>query len=163
MGAVLVSTFSISVAVALYAPIATLRAFPYIDLILLVTPLRAPFSPAGIYYTAAPWLSADLATAEYMCLPAANKGPQVEAIYICIALCRIICIALCRIICLASSNLRYSFYRSLESSCTPSTRISDFRVLRSVSSIMFASILYLFYQALTCNSAGSRRPRFEGD
>ena len=51
---VLVSTFSASVAVALYAPIATLKAFPYIDLILLVTPLRAPFSPARVYYTAAP-------------------------------------------------------------------------------------------------------------
>ena len=53
IGIVLVSTSSTSVAVALYAPIATLRAFPYIDLILLVTPLRAPFSPIGVYYTAA--------------------------------------------------------------------------------------------------------------
>ena len=53
MGIVLVSISSTSVAVALYAPIATLRAFPYIDLILLVTPLRAPFSPIGVYYTAA--------------------------------------------------------------------------------------------------------------
>ena len=75
IGIVLVSTFSTSVAVALYAPIATLRAFPYIDLILLVTPLRAPFSPIGVYYTAAPWLSIDLATIEYIYLPAANKGP----------------------------------------------------------------------------------------
>ena len=54
MGIVLVSTSSTSVAVALYAPIATLRAFPYMDLILLVTPLRASFSPVEIYYTAAP-------------------------------------------------------------------------------------------------------------
>ena len=54
MGAVLVSTSSASVAVALYAPIATLRAFPCIDLILLVTLLRAPFSPIGVYHTAAP-------------------------------------------------------------------------------------------------------------
>ena len=53
MGAVLVSTSSTSVTVALYAPIATLRAFPCMDLILLVTPLRAPFSPARVYYTAA--------------------------------------------------------------------------------------------------------------
>ena len=75
MGTVLVSTSSTSVAVALYAPVATLRAFPCIDLILLVTPLRAPFSPAGVYYTAASWLSADLATVEYIYLPAANKGP----------------------------------------------------------------------------------------
>ena len=136
MGIVLVSTSSASVAVALYAPIATLRAFPCMDLILLVIPLRAPFSPAGIYYTAVPQLSADLATAEYMCLPAANEGPQVEAIYICIALYRITC--------LASINLRYGFYRSLKSSCTPSTRISGFRVLRSVSSFILAFILYLF-------------------
>ena len=136
IGAVLVSTSSASVAVALYAPVATLRAFPCMDLILLVTPLRAPFSPAGVYYTAAPWLSADLATAEYMYLPAANEGPQVEAICVCIALYRITC--------LASSNLRYGFYRSLESSCTPSIRISDFRVLRSVPSFILASILYLF-------------------
>ena len=75
MGTVLVSTSSTSITVALYAPIATLRAFPYIDLILLVTPLRALFSPAGVYYTSAPWLSADLATIEYICLPTANKGP----------------------------------------------------------------------------------------
>ena len=75
IGIVLVSISSTSVAVALYAPIATLRAFPYMDLILLVTPLRAPFSPIGVYYTAAPWLSADLATIEYICLPAANEGP----------------------------------------------------------------------------------------
>ena len=75
IGTVLVSTSSTSVAVALYAPIATLKAFPYIDLILLVTPLRASFSPAGVYYTAAPWLSADLATIEYIYLPAANEGP----------------------------------------------------------------------------------------
>ena len=54
IGTVLVSTSSISVAVALYAPVATLRAFSYIDLILLVTPLRAPFSSVGVYYTAAP-------------------------------------------------------------------------------------------------------------
>ena len=132
----MVSTSSASVAVALYAPVATLKAFPCMDLILLVTPLRAPFSPAGVYYTAAPWLSADLATAEYIYLPAANEGPQVEAICVCIALYRITC--------LASSNLRYGFYRSLESSCTPSTRISDFRVLRSVPSFILASILYLF-------------------
>ena len=71
----MVSTSSTFVAVALYAPIATLRAFPCIDLILLVTPLRAPFSPIGVYYTAAPWLSADLATIEYIYLPAANEGP----------------------------------------------------------------------------------------
>ena len=70
----LVSTSSTSVAVALYASIATLRAFPYMDLILLVIPLRVLFSPAGVYYTAAPWLSADLATIEYICLPAANEG-----------------------------------------------------------------------------------------
>ena len=75
IGIVLVSTSSTFVAVALYAPIATLRAFPCIDLILLVTPLRAPFSPIGVYYTAAPWLSADLATIEYIYLPAANEGP----------------------------------------------------------------------------------------
>ena len=75
IGIVLVSISNTSVAVALYALIATLRAFPYIDLILLVTPLRAPFSPAGVYYTAAPWLSADLATVEYIYLPAANEGP----------------------------------------------------------------------------------------
>ena len=54
IGTVLVSTSNTSVAVALYAPIATLRAFPYIDLILLVTPLRAPFSPIRVYYTAVP-------------------------------------------------------------------------------------------------------------
>ena len=54
MGIVLVSTSSTSVAVALYAPIATLKAFPCIDLILLVIPLQAPFSPVGVYYTAAP-------------------------------------------------------------------------------------------------------------
>ena len=54
MGAVLVSTSSTSVAVALYAPVAILRAFPYIDLVLLVTSLQAPFSPIGVYYTAAP-------------------------------------------------------------------------------------------------------------
>ena len=59
-----------------------------------------------------------------------------EAIYICIALYRITC--------LASSNFRYSFYRSLESSYTPSTRISGFRVLRSVPSFILAFILYLF-------------------
>ena len=75
IGVVLVSIFSTSIAVALYAPIATLRAFRYIDLILLVTPLRAPFSPTGVYYTAALWLSADLATIEYIYLPAANEGP----------------------------------------------------------------------------------------
>ena len=75
MGTVLVSTSSTSVAVAIYAPIATLRAFPYIDLILLITPLRALFSLAGVYYTAAPWLSADLATVKYMCLPTANERP----------------------------------------------------------------------------------------
>ena len=51
---VLVSISSTSVAVALYASIATLRAFPYIDLILLVTRLRALFSPIEVYYTAAP-------------------------------------------------------------------------------------------------------------
>ena len=39
IGAVLVSTSNTSVAVALYASIATLRAFPYIDLILLISPL----------------------------------------------------------------------------------------------------------------------------
>ena len=54
IGIVLVLTSSTSVAVALYAPIATLRGFPYIDLILLVIPLRAPFNPIGEYYTAAP-------------------------------------------------------------------------------------------------------------
>ena len=75
IGIVLVSTSSTSVAVALYASIATLRAFPYIDLILLVTLLRAPFNPAGVYYTAAPWLSTNLATIEYIYLPAANEGP----------------------------------------------------------------------------------------
>ena len=75
IGIVLVSTSSTFVAVALYAPVATLRAFPYMDLILLVTPLRAPFGPAGVYYTAVPWLITDLATIEYICLPAANKGP----------------------------------------------------------------------------------------
>ena len=136
IGAVLVSTSNTSVAVALYASIATLRAFPYIDLILLISPLQAPFSPARVYYTAAPQLSADLATIEYICLPAANEGPQIEAIYICIALYRITY--------LASSNLRYSFYRSLESNYTPSTRISGFRILRSVPSFILASILYLF-------------------
>ena len=71
----MVSISSTSVAVALYAPIATLRAFPYIDLILLVTLLRAPFSSIEVYYTAAPWLSADLVTIEYIYLPAANEGP----------------------------------------------------------------------------------------
>ena len=73
IGIVLVSTSSISVAVALYVPIATLKAFPYIDLILLVTPLRAPFSSIRVYYTAAPWLSTDLATIEYIYLPAAYE------------------------------------------------------------------------------------------
>ena len=136
MGTVLVATSSISVAVALYAPIATLRAFPYIDLILLVTPCRALFSPAGVYYTAAPQLSADLATVKYIYLPAANEGPQVEAIYICITLYYITY--------LASSNLRYSFYRSLKSSYTPSTRISGFRVLYSVPSFILDFILYFF-------------------
>ena len=106
------------------------------DLILLVTPLRAPFSSIGVYYTAVLQLSTDLATIEYIYLPAANEGPQVEAIYICIALYRITY--------LASSNLRYSFYYSLESNYTPSIRISGFRVLRSVSSFIFAFILYLF-------------------
>ena len=72
----MVSTSSTSVAVALYAPIATLRAFPYIDLILLVTPLRAPFNSIRVYYTAAPWLSTDLATIEYIYLPAVIKDPR---------------------------------------------------------------------------------------
>ena len=71
----MVSISSTFVAVALYAPIATLRAFPYIDLILLVTSLRTSFSSIGIYYTAAPWLNADLAIVEYIYLPAANKRP----------------------------------------------------------------------------------------
>ena len=73
IGIVLVSTSSTSVAVTLYAPIATLRVFPYIDLSLLVTSLRASFNPIGIYYTAALWLNTDLTTIEYIYLPAANK------------------------------------------------------------------------------------------
>ena len=74
IGIVLVSTSSISIAVALYASIATLRAFFYIDLILLITPLRALFNPIGVYYTAAPWLNTDLAIIEYIYLPVANEG-----------------------------------------------------------------------------------------
>ena len=57
----MVSTSSTSVAVALYAPVATLRAFPCMDLILLVTSLRVPFSPAGVYHTAAPIRNISLA------------------------------------------------------------------------------------------------------
>ena len=75
IGILLVSISSTFVAVALYAPIATLRAFLYIDFILLVTPIRAPFSSTGVYHTAATWLSTDLATIEYICLPVANEGP----------------------------------------------------------------------------------------
>ena len=51
---VLVQISNTFVAVALYASIATLRAFLYIDLILLVTPLRASPSSIEVYYTAAP-------------------------------------------------------------------------------------------------------------
>ena len=52
--------------------------------------------------------------------------------------------ALYRITYLASSNFRYSFYRSLESSYTSSIRIFGFRVLRSVPSFILAFILFLF-------------------
>ena len=53
IGTILVSISSISIIVALYASVATLRVFPYIDFILLVTPLRSLFYPIEVYYTVA--------------------------------------------------------------------------------------------------------------
>jgi hypothetical protein len=122
--------------VALYAPVIVRRYFPWIACSLLSVPLRCPRNPSGVCHRLTPYVSAGRTIVLYTATPVLIDEPYVEPV--------IVRSALTRCTDFASIALRWGFYLNVESSCTPKTLISDFRLICWPSSRSFAFILNFF-------------------